>query len=192
MVITAIIAIVAIKIMISYKTGSYKNLPFFIQASIIYDFTVSFVNRYIEKESRTRDQMVQAARSGKQNIAEGYMQKSFEGKLKLISVARASLEELLNDYCDFLRQKNLPIWDKDSSLARVVRSLAKITGKSFSTYEKYISNPESAANAMICLINQTNLLLDQKLRFLEEDFVKNGGFRENLFRKRKKYLKRNK
>lgn len=168
--------------------GGYKSLAFFIQSSIIYDFTVQFVKRYIEKGSRTADQMVQAARSGKQNIAEGYLQKSFEGKLKLISVSRASLEELLNDYCDFLRQKNLKLWDKNSSLSQRVRNLAYQDNKSYQTYEKYLLNPESAANAMICLINQTNKLLDQKIRWLEEDFVKQGGFRENLFRKRREYL----
>jgi four helix bundle protein len=72
--------------------GGYRSLAFFIQSSIIYDFTVQFVKRYIGKGSRTADQMIQAARSGKQNIAEGYLQKSFENKLKLISVSRASLE----------------------------------------------------------------------------------------------------
>lgn len=168
--------------------GGYRSLAFFIQSSIIYDFTVQFVKRYIEKGSRTADQMIQAARSGKQNIAEGYLQKSFEGKLKLISVSRASLEELLNDYCDFLRQKNLKLWDKNSSLSQRVRSLAYQDNKSYQTYEKYLLNPESAANAMICLINQTNKLLDQKIRWLEEDFVKQGGFRENLFRRRREYL----
>lgn len=168
--------------------GGYKSLAFFIQSSIIYDFTVQFVKRYIEKGSRTVDQMVQAARSGKQNIAEGYLQKSFENKLKLISVSRASLEELLNDYCDFLRQKNLKLWDKNSSFSQRVRRLAYRDDKSYQTYEKYLLNPESAANAMICLINQTNKLLDQKIRWLEEDFVKQGGFRENLFRKRREYL----
>jgi four helix bundle suffix protein len=168
--------------------GGYRSLAFFIQSSIIYDFTVQFVKRYIGKGSRTADQMIQAARSGKQNIAEGYLQKSFENKLKLISVSRASLEELLNDYCDFLRQKNLKLWDKNSPLSQRVRRLAYQDNKSYQTYEKYLLNPESAANAMICLINQTNKLLDQKIRWLEEDFVKQGGFRENLFRKRREYL----
>jgi len=172
-------------------SGGYKSLPFFIQSSIIYDFTVQFVKRYIKKGSRTTDQMVQAARSGKQNIDEGYLQKSFEGKLKLISVSRASLEELLNDYCDFLRQKNLKLWDKNSPLSQRVRRLAYQDNKSYQTYEKYLLDPESAANAMICLINQTNKLLDQKIRWLEEDFVKQGGFRENLFRKRREYLAKN-
>lgn len=101
----------------------YKNLPFFKQSQIVYDFTVEFCNRYIDKRSRTTDQMVQVARSGKQNIAEGYMEKSIESKIKLISVARASLEELLNDYQDFLRQHKLILWPRESVAAKKVRAL---------------------------------------------------------------------
>jgi len=169
------------------EAGGYRRLPFYQQAEIIYDFTVEFVARYIEKKSRTCDQMTQAARSGKQNIAEGYLQKSLEGKIKLLGVARGSLEELLNDYQDFLRQKNLPFWQKDSAEARQVRRLAYNNYKSYNDYKGYISSPESAANAMVCLINQTNQLLDQKLRWTEEKFVQEGGFRENLFKKRIAY-----
>ncbi len=164
--------------------GGYRGLPFFIQSEIIYDFTVEFVKRYIDFKSRTRDQMEQAARSGKQNIAEGYLQKSLEGRIKLVGVARGSLEELLNDYLDFLRQRGLPLWEKDSKEAKAVRALAYNRYNNYSYYKSYISSPESAANAMICLINQTNRLLDQKLRWMEEEFVEKGGFRENLFRKR--------
>jgi four helix bundle suffix protein len=134
--------------------------------------------------------MVQAARSGKQNIVEGYLQKSVEGKLKLVGVARGSLEELLNDYQDFLRQKGLPVWIKDDPRARVVRSLVYNRYNNYKNYKCYIENPEGAANAMICLINQTNQLLDQKLRWIEDDFVKNGGFRENLLKKRLNYRNR--
>jgi len=135
--------------------------------------------------------MVQAARSGKQNIAEGYLQKSIEGKLKLIGVARGSMEELLNDYQDFLRQKQLPTWSKDSSQSQTVRKLVYKDYKSYNDYKSYISTPESAANAMVCLINQTNQLLDQKLRWLEDEFVKEGGFRENLLKKRLAYRSKN-
>ncbi|OGM24075.1 hypothetical protein A2715_02760 [Candidatus Woesebacteria bacterium RIFCSPHIGHO2_01_FULL_39_32] len=177
-----------IKIIIESK--GYKSLPFYIQSEIIYDFTVAFCNHYIDKRSRTHDQMVQAARSGKQNIAEGYLQKSIEGKLKLLGVARGSLEELLNDYQDFLRQKGLMIWEVNSTNARKVRALAYINYKTYNDYKLYINNSEDAANCMICLINQTNRLLDQKLRWLEEKFVKEGGFRENLFKKRMEFRKR--
>jgi len=169
------------------ETGGYKSLAFYKQAEIIYDFTVEFCDLYIEKRSRTHDQMVQAARSGKQNIAEGYLQKSMEGKLKLVGVARGSLEELLNDYQDYLRQKGLKLWDKDAAEAKEVRGLVYKSYNGYSGYKVYMGISEKAANAMICLINQTNRLLDQKLRWLEEQFVREGGFRENLFRKRVEY-----
>lgn len=178
------------------KEGGYKSLAFFKQSEIIYDFTVEFCQKYIEGDnryksykyySRQSDQLIQAARSGKQNIAEGYLQKSLESRLKLLNVARGSLEELLNDYLDFLRQKGLPLWEKGSSEAQVVRNLVYNKYNSYKDYKGYIGDPEKAANAMICLINQTNQLLDQKLRWTEEQFVKEGGFRENLLKKRLAY-----
>ncbi len=168
----------------------YKALPFFKQAEIIYDFTVEFVKRYIDYKSRTKDQMEQAARSGKQNIPEGYMQKSLEGRIKLLGVSRGSFEELLNDYLDFLRQKGLELWRMEDSRAREVRKLVYNDYNNYNHYKTYISDPETSANAMICLINQTNRLLDQKLRWLEEKFVKEGGFRENLFKKRMDFKKK--
>lgn len=167
--------------------GGYKNLPFFLQTQIIFDFTNEFCKRYIEKKSRTYDQMIQAARSGKQNIAEGYMQKSIESRIKLIGVSRGSLEELLNDYQDFIRQHSYKLWPSNSSLAIAVRKLVYNRYNNYNHYKVYITPPDTAANAMICLTNQTNQLLDQKLRWLEEDFVKSGGFRENLFKKRLEY-----
>ena len=172
--------------------GGYKNLPFFKQAEIIYDFTVEFCKKYLSGKEFIRlcDQMIHAARSAKQNMAEGYLQKGVEGRLKLLGVSRGSLEELLNDYLDFLRQRGLKILSKDSPEARQVRSLVYNRYNSYNSYKSYIQNPQSAANAMICLINQTNQLLDQKLRWLEERFIKEGGFRENLFKKRKDYIKR--
>lgn len=171
-----------------YKNyNGYKSLPFFRQAEIIYDFTVAFCDRYIDKRSRTHDQMIQAARSSKQCIAEGYLQRSLEGRIKLLGVSRGSYEELLNDYQDFLRQRGLHLWPKDSPEAREVRGLVYKNYSSYNDYKIYINDPEKAANAMICLINQTNQLLDQKLRWTEEKFVKEGGFRENLFKKRLAY-----
>ena len=167
-----------------FKAGGYKSLPFFKQTEIVNDFTVEFCSCYIKYTSRTKDQMEQAARSGKQNIAEGYLQKSLEGRIKLLGVARGSLEELLNDYQDFLWQKKFKVWDKDSTKAQTIRQLGYNRYKNYSNYKYYISDPETAANTMICLINQTNRLIDQKLRWLEEKFVAEGGFRENLFKKR--------
>ncbi len=168
----------------------YKNLSFFKQTEIIYDFTAEFCNRYIEKTSRTKDQMVQAARSGKQNIAEGYLEKSLKGKIKLLGVARASLEELLQDYQDFLRQRNLSVWNINSPESRACRALVYKTYKHYNDYKNYINSPENAANAMLCLINQTNMLLDKKIRNFEKEFVEKGGYTENLFKKRVEYRKR--
>jgi len=181
----------------------YKSLPFFQQAEFIYDGTVEFCQLHIDKRSRTYDQMIQvfdsegqspqaqtrrAARSGKQCIAEGYLQKSIEGRLKMLGVSRGSYEELLNDFLDFLRQRNLNLWSKGDPRSLAIRRIAYNSYKSYKNYKIYIEkDPETAANTMICLINQTNSLLDQKLRWTEEKFVKEGGFRESLFRKRRKF-----
>lgn len=169
--------------------GGYKSMPFFKQSEIVYDFTVEFCRHYIDLKSRTKDQMVQAARSGKQNIAEAYLQKSIESRIKLVGVSRGSLEELLNDYLDFLRQRGLKLWSKDSGEAQTVRRFVYNPYNSYNNYKNYLVSAESAANCMVCLINQTNQLLDQKLRWLEERFVKEGGFRENLFKKRINFRK---
>jgi len=172
------------------KNTGYRSLPFFKQTEIIYDFTMEFVKLYIDYKSRTKDQMEQAARSGKQNIPEGYLQQSLEGRIKLLGVSRGSLEELLNDYEDYLRQHNLLIWPENDFRARKVRALGYKNYKSYNDYKIYIYSPEEAANAMVCLINQTNALLDQKIRWLKEKFIKEGGFRENLFRQRVEARKR--
>lgn len=169
------------------ENQGYKGLAFYKQSEIIHDFTVEFCKLYINWKSRTKDQMEQSARSSKQNIPEGYLQKSLESRIKLLGVARGSLEELLNDYQDFLRQHNLKFWIKDSPEAKKVRALVYNRYNSYNDYKIYISSSELAANTMICLINQTNQLLDQKLRWMEEQFVKEGGFRENLFKKRMDY-----
>ena len=167
--------------------GGYQKLLSYQKAEIVYDATVHFCDRFVDRRSRTHDQMVQAARSGKQNIVEGSMASgtSKETEIKLTNVARASLEELLADYRDFLRVRKLPIWDKDHSQAHVVRRLGYGTHGSHATYETYATyienaDPEIAANAIICLIHQTNYLLDQQLRSLEQAFVKEGGLRERM------------
>jgi restriction system protein len=167
----------------------YQNLLSYQQATIIYDFTVEFCQLYIPKNSRTIDQMVQAARSGKQNIVEGcrFSRVSNKMEIKLIGVARASLEELLEDYRDFLRQRNLKMWDKDSVEASEIRGLRD---RSDRTYRSYMTKPETAANAMICLINQTNYLLDRQINSLEKKFIEEGGYSEKLFKKRGAYRSR--
>ena len=168
--------------------GGYRELKSYQNAEIVYDATARFCDRFVDRRSRTHDQMVQAARSGKQNIAEGSMASGTSKKteLKLVGVARASLEELLLDYEDFLRQRSLAVWGKDHATAQVVRKLAYASNRSYMTYRAYIEDapPEVAANTLICLINQTNYLLDQQLRQLEQQFLEEGGFTEKLYRAR--------
>ena len=174
--------------------GGFRNLKSYQMAEIVYDATATFCNRWISRRSRTPDQMVQAARSGKQNIAEGSMasgtSKKFE--LKLVGVARASLEELLLDYQDFLRQRNLPLWGKNHPKAQKIRKLAYASNRSYMTYKTYIEGtpPEVAANTLLCLIHQTNFLLDQQLRQLEKQFLEQGGFTEKLYHARQRARKR--
>jgi four helix bundle suffix protein len=157
-------------------------------AEIVHDATVKFCERFIDKRSRTVDQMVQAARSGKQNIAEGSMVSGTSKKLeiKLVGVARASLEELLVDYQDFLRQRGLVLWPKHHPMAQGIRKLALLSNRSYTTYKTYVEHesPEVAANTMTCLIHQTNYLLDQQLRQLEKQFLQEGGFTERLYNAR--------
>src|SRR5690242_7590414 len=136
--------------------GGYRELKSFQSAEIVYDATVRFCDRFIDKRSRTHDQMVQAARSGRQNIAEGSQASGTSKKteLKLVGVARASLEELLLDYEDFLRQRGFNLWDGNHPQAHTIRALAYEPNRTYATYRTYIesSSPEIAANTIICLI----------------------------------------
>lgn len=173
------------------KHGGYRKLKSFQTATLIYDLTVEFCAKHMTYKTnmshRTNDQMIQAARSGRQNIAEASQASGTSKKteLKLVGVARASLEELLLDYEDFLRQRRLTLWEKDSANARAVRELGYRTDRSYETYRTYMGNPESAANAAICLIHQANYLLDQQIRALEKSFLDEGGFTERLYKARK-------
>ena len=168
--------------------GGYENLLSFQKARIVYDGTVRFCQRFLEKRDRTIDQMVQAARSGKQNILEGSRASgtSKQTEIKLTNVARASLEELLEDYRDFLRLRGIAEWSKDHSHARRLRQLNRTPNANYDTFKKGIEHPDPAiaANVMIGLIRLTNYLLDQQLRHLEEAFVKEGGLRERMTRAR--------
>ena len=162
----------------------------------MYDATVVFCNRFIDKRSRTFDQMVQAARSGVQNIAEGSKASatSKKNELKLTGIARASLEELLLDYEDFLRQRGLRLWHKDSPEAVAVRKryLPDVADRSdqparpdeSDPYGISAATPEVAANTLICLVNQASYLLGRQLRKLEQQFLAEGGFTERLYRER--------
>ena len=168
--------------------GGYKDLLSYQVAEIVYDGTVVFCERFLNPRSRTVDQMVQAARSGRQNIAEGSMASGTSKKteIKLTGVARASLEELLIDYQDFLRQRGLRLWGPNHAEARAVRSLAYAEGRSYATYASRLEqgSPEVAANTLICLTHQATYLLNQQMRGLEARFLDEGGFSENLYRAR--------
>ena len=188
--------------------GGYRKLRSFQTAQLVYDLTVVFCSRFVDKRSRTHDQMVQAARSGVQNIAEGSMASGTSKKmeLKLTGVARASLEELLLDYEDFLRQRGLRIWGKESPEALAVRRKYQSDGSDRSDksdksdrsggsdksdksdrsdpYCVATASPEEAANTIICLINQASFLLGRQLKKLEQSFLAEGGFTERLYRKR--------
>ena len=178
------------------KGGNYEELRSYQKSEIIYDFTFRFCERVLKRSDRTIDQMVQAARSGKQNIVEGSKasKTSTEMEIKLTNVARASLEELLEDYKDFLRVRDLKAWDKNSKEALYVRKLGKTKNESYETYRTYMETrpPEILANIAICLIHQANYLLDQHIRRLENDFLKKGGLRENMTRARLNYRKNHK
>ncbi|MBX7258633.1 MAG: four helix bundle suffix domain-containing protein, partial [Candidatus Hydrogenedentes bacterium] len=177
-------------------SGGYRNLRSFQVATIVYDATVNFCERFIDKRSRTVDQMVQAARSGRQNIAEGSRASavSSQTELRLVNVARASLDELLLDYEDFLRQRGHEPWTKEHPRAREVRAVgmsskAELPDSINRTFPvdaaKYApwlqhNDPSIVANAIICLIHQTNYLLDRQIAGLERQFIQEGGYTERL------------
>ena len=168
--------------------GDYQTLLSYQKAEVIYDLTFRFAHKYLSKGDRTVDQMIQSARSGKQNILEGSKAAltSKETEIKLTSVGRASLEELLADYRDYLRVRDHAIWDKDSKEALFVRRLGRKTPHTFELYRGFVETrpPDVIANIAICLIHQTNYLLDQQLRRLEQDFLEQGGLRERMFKAR--------
>ncbi|MGO8927080.1 MAG: four helix bundle suffix domain-containing protein [Limisphaerales bacterium] len=168
--------------------GDYRTLLSFHKAQVVYDITFRFAHKFLSRNDRTIDQMIQSARSGKKNILEGSKagRASKETELKLTNVARASLEELLDDYLDFLRARDLPLWDKDSKEARYVRKLGCRTPQSYEYYRRFVETrpPAVVANIAICLIHQTNYLIDQQLLRLEKDYLEQGGLRERMTRVR--------
>lgn len=174
--------------------GGYRHLITFQKAEIIYDGTVFFTGRYFNKYDRTIDQMVQAARSGKQNIAEASMASgtSKETEIKLTNVARASLEELLLDYEDFLRTHKLPKWERSHRLSQRFDALNQTPNASYNTFKKAIEHqePEISANVLRCLVKVTVYLLGQQVIALERAFLNEGGLRERMTRAR--LQKRNK
>jgi four helix bundle suffix protein len=168
--------------------GDYQTLLSFQKAEVIYDFTFHFVHRFLSKGDRTIDQMIQAARSGKKNLLEGSKagRASKETELKLTNVARASLEELLDDYRDYLRVRRYLEWAKDSREALYVRRLGRQTPQNYDLYRGFVETrpPQIVANIALCLIHQANYLVDQQLLRLEQDFLEQGGLRERMTRLR--------
>ena len=172
--------------------GGYQKLESYQNSVIIFDATNDFCARFLKKGDRTVDQMIQAARSGKQNIVEGCEASgiSTETEIKLLGVARASLEELLEDYRDHLRTHALPLWEKDDKRVLAIRRLAKLKDRSYTTYKSYFEGAGNGAevfcNAMISLIHQTNYLLDRQIKSLEQSFTQKGGLRERMHHARLK------
>jgi restriction system protein len=183
-------------------SGGYRKTASFQTATIIYDSTYWFCERFLDPRSRTVDQMVQAARSGRQNIAEGSRcsATSSQTELRLVNVARASQEELLLDYEDYLRHRRLSQWAMDSPEASAVRAVPRSFKKArtdqsdltdltdltdqerWALYSHWLDHDDPAirANATICLIHQVNYLLDRQIAALEEAFVDEGGYSEQL------------
>ena len=170
--------------------GHYQELLSYQNAEVVYDLTFRFCEHFLKRGDQTIDQMIQAARSGKQNIVEGSKASgtSKEMEIKLTNVACASLEELLVDYQDFLRVRDLRIWPKDSKEAQYVRKLGKRTPVTYETFREFCETrpDEVVENIALCLIQQTNYLLDHQIRRLEQDFIREGGLRERMTRARLK------
>lgn len=184
-------------------SGGYRELRSFQSSTVIYDATVRFCEKFIDSRSRTVDQMVQAARSGRQNIAEGSRASatSSQTELRLVNVARSSLEELLLDYEDFLRHRQLPQWHPDGAEALEVRRIGRdrsdrsdpsdppdqaatriADDRHYALYAPWLDHADPAvrANALLCIINQANTLLDRQIEALEAQFIAGGGYSEQL------------
>ncbi|OGE76460.1 MAG: hypothetical protein A3C85_01375 [Candidatus Doudnabacteria bacterium RIFCSPHIGHO2_02_FULL_48_21] len=176
------------------KKAGYEYLLAYKITVPIYDLTVQFCSKYIPKNSRTNDQMVQAARSGMQNISEGNQQEGMKGYIKLCGVARGSLEELLKDYHAYARQNRLGLWPRERCI-REIRETGEIwkiikatpTLPDIPAFPDLPNSPEHAVNMMITLINQANYLIDKLVVSLKECHMRVGGLTEELYRKRKEY-----
>ena len=168
--------------------GGYQDLLSYQKALIVYDATLYFCNRNFSKFDRTREQMIQAARSGKQNILEGSEASGTSKKteIKLTNTARASLKELLEDYRDFMRNRGIEEWESHHRYALRLRQLNRTPNADYSTFKKAIkhSDPAVCANAIAGLIKVTCYLLDRQIERLEKDFLREGGLRERMTRAR--------
>ena len=169
------------------QSGNYRKLYTYQKAEAIYDITYYFCKKYLQRFDRTIDQMVQAARSGKQNIVEGCAASatSKETEIKLVNVAKASLQELLIDYEDYLRTRNHRQWENGSVELQKMRELGRKHNDTAYYMPLVITRPpETIANMSICLIKQTDYMLFKQLQSISEDFLNNGGMRERMSRMR--------
>jgi len=167
--------------------GNFRKLFTFQKAEAIFDITFYFAHKYLGRFDRTIDQMIQAARSGKQNIAEGSAASvtSKETEIKLINVAKSSLLELLIDYQDYLRTRGHREWEDGSVEVEKMRELGREHNETgFYMPLVIVRPPDTIANMAICLIKQNDYLLFKQLKSLGDDFLKNGGLRERMTRMR--------
>ena len=172
------------------QKGNYKDLLCYKKSLCVYDVTYYFAHKYLQKGDRTIDQMVQAARSGKQNIVEGCMASATSAKteIKLLNVAKASLQELLEDFEDYLKTRGHRQWEENSVELETMRRV----GKEHNDGEYFMQlaqtrPPETIANMAIVLIKQADYLLHRQIQRLSDDFVQEGGFSERMTRIRKNY-----
>ncbi|MBI4008913.1 four helix bundle protein [Candidatus Roizmanbacteria bacterium] len=178
------------------KDAGYKYLLTYQYSSVIYDLTVEFCFTFLPGREmlRQRDQMTQAARSGKQNIVEGYELQSLETYIKFLGIAKGSIKELLEDYEDFIRQRGFKLWEKDSENMRGLRVVRVVREESphIPQFPHIPHDAELAANLMVMLCQRVTYLLGNQIVSLREKFIKEGGFRENLFKERMKYKNKQK
>lgn len=174
--------------------AGYKYLLTYQYSLVIHDLTIEFCNLFYPGKEflRQRDQMTQAARSGKQNIVEGSQVESLESYIKLLGVAKGSLFELLEDYQDFLRQHKLILWTKDEPAMRELRDLrvVGIPAPHIPQFPHIPHDSKLAANLLVMLCQRTTYLLERQIESLKQKFISEGGFRENLFKKRIEYKKK--
>lgn len=172
------------------QKGNYQNLIVYQKTECIYDITFYFAHHFLAKNDRTVDQMVQAARSGKQNIAEGCAASttSSETEIKLLNVAKASLQELLIDYQDYLRVRDLAIWDvNDAKTIQTRRVCARHNDSAYYRNAIKERSDETIANIAITLIHQADIFLRKYINRVKDDFVKQGGIREQMSKARIDY-----
>lgn len=176
------------------QRGDYRKLIVYQKAECIYDITYFFAHKFLDGKDRTVDQMIQAARSGKQNIAEGSAASvtSKETEIKLTNVAKASFKELIEDYCDYLRVRRLSLWDVNSEKAIKTRQACSLHNDS-EYYRKAIEvrSDETIANIAITLLHQEDAMLRKLIERQKAEFIKNGGIKEEMYKARTEWRKNN-